>query len=196
MTPADSRADRKKFNRLLLALDRDRNRASVIYESIRIRLSKLFSCNGFPEAYDLIDETFRRVERKLDEGLRIENVAAYSAGIARKICLEAEKEGRNLGDVDDIVSEFNAEQQELLERTSNCLERCLNSLPERDQRLILDFYTYSEDKKASSEDKKASSRRRLADSLGLSDVALRVAAHRLRTKIEPCVRDCLRGGSG
>ena len=84
MTPADSRAELKKFNRLLLALDRDRNRASVIYESIRVRLSKLFSCNGFPEAYDLIDETFRRVERKLDEGLRIKNVAAYSAGIARK----------------------------------------------------------------------------------------------------------------
>src|ERR1700676_1403497 len=108
MTPADSRAELKKFNRLLLALDRDRNRASAIYESIRGRLSKLFSCNGFPGAYDLIDETFRRVERKLDEGLGIKNVAAYSAGIARKICLEAQKEGRNLRDLHDIVSELNA----------------------------------------------------------------------------------------
>jgi hypothetical protein len=199
MTAADSRAERRKFDRFLSALDGDRNRASEIYESTRVRLIKLFSCNGFSDAYDLIDETFRRVERKLDEGLRIDNVVAYTAGIARKICLEAEKEGRKLKDLDDLAEmprpEVDAEEPEILERASKCLDRCLKSLPERDQRLILDFYTYSEDKKASSEDKKASSRRRLASSLGLSDVALRVAAHRLRTRLEPCVSDCLRRGS-
>ena len=195
MTPAESRAESKKFNSLLSALDRDRNRAGEKYELLRQRLITFFSCHGFPNAHDLVDETFRRLESKLDEGNAIENLTAYAAGIARHICLEEEKKGRKITDLDDFDSipnpDMNPEEQEELELLSRCLDRCLKILSERDQRLILGYYDYLEGRKASREERKASSRHRLASALGISNEALRGAACRARNKIEHCVRDCV-----
>ena len=194
MTPAESSAESKRFNSLLSALDRDRDRAGEKYESLRQRLTTLFRCHGFPEAHDLVDETFRRLESKLDEGNAIQNLSAYAAGIARHICLEQEKKGRKI-DLDDFDSlaktDMNPEEQAELELWSRCLDRCLTILSERDQRLILGYYDYAEGRKAAREERKAASRQRLAGALGLSNEALRGAACRARNRIEHCVRGCV-----
>ncbi len=200
MTPAESRAERKRFNRLLSALDRNRNRAGEAYESLRQRLLTLFSCNDFPDAHDLVDETLRRLECKLEQGEQIENMTGYAAGIARYVCLEAEKDRRKIEDVEDPGDipnpDIDPDEQAERERRSECLARCLKTLSERERRLILDFYDYPENKKAAPEEKKASSRRRLAGSLGISGGNLRIKAHRLRKSIEACVRDCVQRRSG
>src|SRR5471030_861679 len=91
-TPDDARA---AFECLLKALNNDRSRAGEIYESLRQRLTTFFRMNGFPEAYDLVDEVLDRAGRRL-QNTRVENVTAYTAGIGRLVLLEAKrKRARN-----------------------------------------------------------------------------------------------------
>ena len=54
------------------------------YELLRQRLLKVFSFNGFPKADDRVDETFRRVEQKLDEGEQIKNEGSRVAPVTRR----------------------------------------------------------------------------------------------------------------
>jgi len=64
----------------------------------------------------------------------------------------------------------------------SCLENCLAALGADDRALILDYY---------GDGKAADGRRRLAEAKGISSVALRIRAHRLRDQLERCVRSCV-----
>src|SRR5712691_6015502 len=102
-TTADSGTTREEFDRLLAALDRDRNRAGEIYESLRRRLTTYFRLQGFHEAHDLVDRAFDIAARRLgDARIEIENVTAYIAAIARKVRLEAEKERYRIDPLDSV----------------------------------------------------------------------------------------------
>src|ERR1043166_3680616 len=55
------------FDALLDWLDADREVAARKYETIRLRLVKIFVCRGCADAEDLADETINRVVAKLPE---------------------------------------------------------------------------------------------------------------------------------
>ena len=79
------------FGRLLDHLDRDRARAADRYEELRRILVRFFEWRSAPFPEELADATFDRVARKLAEGVMIENIGAYSYGVARLVALEALK---------------------------------------------------------------------------------------------------------
>jgi hypothetical protein len=78
------------FDRLLVWLDQDRERAADRYEEIRIRLIKLFETRGCANCEDLTDDTIDRVARRVHEiaGTYEGNPALYFHGVARMVYLE------------------------------------------------------------------------------------------------------------
>nr|MDQ3743617.1 hypothetical protein [Acidobacteriota bacterium] len=56
--------DQDDFDSLLAWLDADREEAGKKYESIRLRLIRIFTCRGRHDSEELADETIRRVTLK------------------------------------------------------------------------------------------------------------------------------------
>src|SRR5450759_5872831 len=79
------------FAKLLDRLDADRERAAEKYEDLRRTLTRFFEWRGAPFPQDHADETFNRVARKLDEGVKIKNIGGYCYQVARLVFLETTK---------------------------------------------------------------------------------------------------------
>jgi RNA polymerase sigma factor (sigma-70 family) len=168
------------FDSLLTWLDPDRDRAARKYETVRIRLIKIFSCRGCGEADDLADETINRVTSKLSEiaGSYLGDPALYFYGVANKVYLEY------LRRRPAIEPPPLRESSEDIEAEYECLERCMDELPPESRRLVLQYY--QEEKRA-----KIDRRRKLAEELGIAVNALRIRAHRIRQQLQQCVQVCL-----
>jgi DNA-directed RNA polymerase specialized sigma24 family protein len=174
--PASSRRSRA-LDRLLAALDADRDRASVAYGQLRERTAGLLRWWGASDAEELADLTLDRVARKLEEGVSIANgsFAAYVRGVARMVFYESRRRPR-LQRADALyLAPQTSSDSDLLD----CLELSLAALDPYDRNLVLRYYD---------EGKPAEVRRLLAEELGLTMPALRIRAHRLRVQLERCVQ--------
>src|SRR6185369_2624503 len=168
--------------RLLSRLATDREVAGAEYEKLRRMLVKIFDWRGasFPE--ECADETLNRVARKLDSGEIINDVVAYSHGIARLIFLESLKhpERTNVSlDVLPNVATVSVER-EVADKQLDCFNDCLGELPAASRELILEYYR---DEKRGKIDNRA----RLAETLGIPINALRSRTLRVRQRLEECV---------
>lgn len=180
------------FDRLLKWLDSDRESAGQKYETIRLRLIKIFTCRGCSEAEDLADETINRVSAKLDtlEWEDHGDRARYFYAIAQKVFLEHLRDSRKRhGEIpfecaDETSAVIIKTDTDEIESEYACLERCLDHLPNNNRRLVLEYY--HQERKA-----KIDHRRMLADELGIAVNALRIRAHRIRLTLERCMHDCL-----
>jgi DNA-directed RNA polymerase specialized sigma24 family protein len=169
------------FERLLGALDPDRERAALAYEQLRERVGGLLQWWGSSRAAELADETLDRVARKLEEGAVIApgSLGAYVRGVARMVLRESARHAEvPLGD-----RELNApDKEENVEAALQCLDRCLDTLGAEDRRTVLRYYEGS---------RHAETRQKIADGLSISMTALRIRVHRLRERLEECVTGCL-----
>jgi len=170
---------RAAFDRLLAALDADRERASVAYEQLHARTAGLLRWWGADDAEDLADVTLDRVARKLEEGVSIANgsFGAYVRGVARMVFYESRRRPRfKPSDASYLAPPPSSDtDDDLLE----CLDSSLEALDPYDRNLVLRYYD---------EGKPAEVRRRLAKELGLTMPALRIRAHRLRVQLERCLQ--------
>lgn len=167
------------FDRLLTALDADRDRAAEAYEHLRERTTGLLRWWGATDAEDLADVTLDRVARKLEEGAAIANgsFGAYVRGVARMIFYEAQRRPRlQAGDAAHLAPPPSGDDQLL-----GCLDSCLTRLSPAERTLVLRYY---------GDGKPSEVRRRLGLELGVSMTALRIRAHRLRGQLERCVLGC------
>ena len=180
----------ERLDALLRFLDVDRHRAALQYEAIRRRLMRLFEWRGFDCPEDLADETFNRVARRLQEGVdvRASDPYGYFCGVAHLLSKEvARRKAREHTALEQgewppfsLVEELEADDR------LACLRQCLDRLP-RDQRLLVLRYHQ--------EDDHIRSRQALSQELDLPMNALRIRVHRIRRKLEDCVRACLRKSS-
>lgn len=172
------------FDGLLAWLDPDRDRAAQKYETVRIRLIKIFSCRGCGEADDLADETINRVTAKLHEivDTYVGDPALYFYGVANKVYLEYLRR-RPRVEVPPL-----RESSDDIEAEYACLEKCMDQLPLESRRLVLEYY--QDEKRA-----KINRRRKLAEELGIAVNALRIRAHRIRQQLQQCVQVCVEQGS-
>ena len=167
------------FQRLLTALDADRDRAGVAYAHLRERTAGLLRWWGATDAEDLADLTLDRVARKLEEGASINNgsFGAYVRGVARMIFYEARRRPRfNPGDAPYLAPPPSSDPDLL-----GCLESCLGTLDAGDRDLVLRYY---------GDGKLADVRRQLGTELGVTMTALRIRAYRVRGQLERCVIAC------
>jgi RNA polymerase sigma factor (sigma-70 family) len=169
----------ESFDRLLAWLDDNRDHAGKKYELIRNRLIKVFTCRGCGEAEDLADETISRVTAKVPEiaptyeGEPI----LYFYGVARKVHHEwLRRQNRPVPE----MSIKEADDERVLE----CLDRCMETVPEKSRELVLRYY--ENEKKA-----KIDERKTIAQELGIGINALRIKAHRIRQILRKCVKSCV-----
>ncbi|HEX8069854.1 MAG TPA: hypothetical protein VF546_07885 [Pyrinomonadaceae bacterium] len=173
------------FDALLAWLAPDRDQAGERYEAIRRRLIKIFTCRGCHEPEDLADETINRVVKRLPEigpAYGDSDRALYFYGVANKVHLEYVRRRPGASSPVQVAALPVVSEEPLYA----CLERCIGRLPARSRDLVLRYY--HEEKR-----RKIEERKRLAAQLGIALNALRIRAHRIRTKLQRCVEDCLAG---
>lgn len=177
----------ESFELLLMWLDSDREQAGEKYQRIRLRLIKILSCRGCPEADDLADEAINRVAARLKEiaDTYSGDPALYFYGVAQKVHLEyLRKKTIHHEPHDTFQSSQVPEPETENEAEYSCLEECMDHLPPEHRLLVLEYY--QEEKRA-----KIEHRKKLADQMGIGVNALRIRAHRIRLQLQECVRQCL-----
>ncbi len=175
----------ESFNSFLAALDPDRQRAAEQYEHVRRSLIRYFYWRGsfFPERD--ADETIDRVARKLVEQ-QVADVHTYSLGVARNVAHESlrvqSREQAQLAAADSFSSE--APANAVFDLHLECCEACLANLPSAQRELVLAYYE-------GEKQMKIDNRRKLAAGVGVPVERLRIQVHRIREKLETCIKRCL-----
>jgi RNA polymerase sigma factor (sigma-70 family) len=187
--PGTGRLTADALSRLLARLGGDAERAGEAYEALRRALVKFFDWRGADHPDECADETIDRLAKRLHEGAAVDDPRGYARGIARLVLLERwrrpDARARRNDDVDlaRLPAPASAEPADDDARTE-CFAGCLAELPSDGRRLILDYY--------SAEGRvKIGTRKSMAESLGLSESALRSRAQRIRDRLERCVGRCL-----
>ena len=172
---------REDFERLLVWLDSDRERAGEIYERIRWRLVTILASRGCTQAEEMADETIDRVARRVAdiEQTYVGDKAIYFLGVMNNVhheYLRRPTTPRLLpGEKDDV---------EAREQIHLCLDDCLEKLAPYSRQLIERYY--AADKKA-----KIDLRKLVARELGIKPATLRLRALRIREKLQICIESCL-----
>jgi DNA-directed RNA polymerase specialized sigma24 family protein len=188
-TTAARELTERTLEALLARLGPDRDEAAQAYEAIRQRLIRLFEYRGCADAAALADETMSRVARRLAEGVEIRAAEpyAYFAGVAsmvfREVLRRREREQAALRARPSPGTDAAAEDR------MACLEKCLEQLPPPARELVLAYH-------GGEGRERIEGRVTLARDYGLDLNALRVRVHRLRERLEECVRERLRNLSG
>jgi RNA polymerase sigma factor (sigma-70 family) len=176
------------FDTLVAWLSPDSEQAGAKYESIRQRLVTLFTWNGFSDAEDLADETIDRVTKKLPELVETftGDPALYFYGVAKKLLLERRRQeyARDEWELIEPRSCENPQEADDSDSRLECLDRCLQKLPQKNRQLILQYY--QEEKR-----EKIDFRLKLAQGVGVEVKTLRVRMHRIRTILQKCIEKCL-----
>jgi DNA-directed RNA polymerase specialized sigma24 family protein len=181
---------REAFNDFLQRLAPDRDAAAKEYEVLRRKLTAFFELRGFLLADSMADEVLDRMARRLASGERIENVRAYGYGVARLVALEYQRQEVKRQTAAEWVERGphdNEQVRQAAERRLVCLERCLQDLRPDERELIVGYCDRGET---------PTGKRRLARELGVSDVALRSRAHRIRRRLETCLAACVKDPVG
>lgn len=188
------------FDRLLTALDPERERAGAKYEQIRQKLLKFFQWRGcsFPAAEEYTDRTIDRVARKIEEGADIhaQNPYLYFHGIAINVLREHWKraEKTEVEALDELLPSHNPAVNPVAVREAEearvarevrleCLSECVSSLPAAQRELIVEYHQ-------GEGGAKIARRKALAQRLNLPLNALRIRMFRLRGELEECINGC------
>jgi DNA-directed RNA polymerase specialized sigma24 family protein len=172
------------LERLLERLGADPEAAGREYEGLRARLVDFFDWKGAHRPEVAADETLDRAARRLEEGQAVQKIGAYVHGIAKLVLLEHLRiDVREQRAAAGAARELTAPCDPGAEARSACLARCLQALPEEGRELIVAYY---EGEGRSH----LQSRRDLARRLGITYATLKTRAHRLRLRLEACMREC------
>lgn len=191
------------LDKLLALFDRDPERAGRKYELMRAKLVRFFQSRRLSLPEELADEVMNRIARRLEEGevIRLETLADYFYGVAHNVLKEfmrsVEKTIPSLDALPHLArhSEHPDHLQERLaerirsEQRLECLESCVSKLEPETRKLILSYYEEEHGRKVRN-------RRQLAEAMSIPMNALRIRAHRIRARLEKCVRKCLNRSTG
>ena len=172
------------FDKLLHALDGERERAGNIYQETRSNLIRFFEWRGCPFPEDHADETINRVAKRILGGEDIRDVTKYFFGVARLLFLEIQKaRARELNALNNLP-EAEPGSPDSDEARLDCLRNCLGGIPPDQRDLIIGYYQ-------GEKSNKIKNRQILSERLRISIGTLRMRALRLREQLEACVEKCL-----
>lgn len=178
------------MNKLLEAFAPDRNEAGKEYERLRTKLIRYFEWRAVGPAEELVDETFNRAARRLEEGKELDDVIAFIFGVARNVHHEARRRLKEEPVALDDTPESQyapAPDQVEPDAREECFDRCMEKLLPDSRVLILEYY--QGERRA-----KIEFRQKIAEKLRIPLNALRIRAHRIRIGLEKCIRECLEAG--
>lgn len=182
------------FDKFLALLDADRAAAGVKYEALRARLIKFFEWRNCENSEELADTVFDRIQRKIAEGARIQNVNAYSATVAQFVFKEnlrnPARRSESLEEnpnVQNLAGKTGTEETETENLRFDCLEKCLSAMDSETRKLLIAYHD-------TDERTMIQVRKRIAESLDISLNTLRIRVCRLKSKLENCVHNCVDRG--
>ena len=184
-SPRGPELTHEALERLLALLDPEREQAARKFHQLRRRLVRLFEWRGarFPD--DLTDETILRVARRLEDGveIRADDPFRYFCGVAHLVFKEVLRERQRERQLLDPASwtPHTEPDEEPDDERMEALQECLDRLPPSSRDLILDYH---EGERRGRID----NRRAIAARLDIPLNALRIRVHRIRTRLERCVR--------
>jgi len=176
---------------LLERLDTDHLRAADRYYRL-LGVLTLFLEHRMGRAVDSDDlarKTLDTVAEKLAQGEDIQNIQAYSFGVARNL-LSAYRRRAVHESMDDRLAESLRDDRQMLQETitkeveEECRHHCLRSLSPEKRNLIIRYYS----KGLHAKDYKA----QLAKELGITTEALSNRISRIKKKLSECRQDCIR----
>jgi DNA-directed RNA polymerase specialized sigma24 family protein len=182
--------NRPAFERLLSSLDADQERAPQQYERLRQKLIIFFSGRRCPDPEMSADETLDRISRRIEEGEPIRDVTRFAYGVARLVASESSRAVRRRHRLLTAIATSSAlargsdSAATLGSDAVECIQGCMRRLSPQDRDLISHYYE-------SGGHDQQEERRQLAARLGLSAVALRLRAFRIRRALQACTVDCL-----
>ena len=164
------------FERLLGALDEDRERAAVEYARLHARITALFGWWGSEDCDALADATMDRVVLTLENGKQIprRSFQAYVKGVARMIFHEYQRAARQQRAI-SYLAQLDSRPIDPAAPLLDRLDPELARLSEEDRGLVLRYY---------GDGRKEDIRRQLACEFGMSVSNLRLRAHRIRQRLE------------
>lgn len=169
---------KEAFDKLLLWLDPDREKAAKKYQTIQFRLIRIYAAKGCGDPDDLVDESFNVAALRIDWLLEnyVGDPAFYIRGIAKKIFLEIKPK--------PIPPPPDPNTEEL-ERRSTCLDRCLDRLTTpKERNLVIRYH-------AKEKQEKIQMRRQLAKEWDCTINALRIRVCHIHARLRPCIQECL-----
>jgi DNA-directed RNA polymerase specialized sigma24 family protein len=176
----DWKLTEEAFAKFLACLDPDPARAGEKYEALREALVKFLDWRGalFPD--ELVDETFNRVTRKLEEGETISDLPTYCHGVARLVFLQSrEYPGNKRVEIEEL-SMVAIPEPDVTDARREYLEHCLRRLPAENRELIIEYYRKEGRQKVDH-------RVAMAERIGIPPSALRSRVQRIRDKLERCI---------
>jgi DNA-directed RNA polymerase specialized sigma24 family protein len=176
----------RAFASLLARLDADPERAGAAYEELRRALVSLFTWRGAATPEECADETLDRLASRLNEGAQVDDVRRFAHGIARLVLLEHWRRPDARRASLEEVGAGRVPEEPADDALHHCLNRCLHELASDGRDLILRYYV-AEGRN------RIDNRKHLAETLRVSESALRNRAQRLRGRLEGCVTRCLGG---
>src|SRR6185369_8016848 len=172
------------FDTLLGWLDPDRERAGHRYETIRLKLIKIFTSRGCSEAEELADETINRVASKLSEIINNweGDPALYFFKVAQYVFAEkrTKESRREMLNPDRLVMPFVTEENED-NPEYECLLHCLEVLRISERTLVVAYY--EQQGRA-----KIVQHQQMATAMGIAINALRIRACRIKRTLRNCVQ--------
>jgi RNA polymerase sigma factor (sigma-70 family) len=180
---------RENFEKLLVLLDPDRDRAGERYLLLRLKLIEYFRSRTCLSADELADETLNRLARKIGEGEEIRDVSRYSYGLARWVWMEYRRrpEVKNVT-LDDLAVSPSVFQESLVQKERDrCFRHCLRELPAKEREIVIAYWDHEDQPHRDA-------RREMAEKLGISLVALRIRVSRIKEKLQKCFSDCVERG--
>lgn len=177
----------RALDRLLERLHEEPEPAALEYEFIRRRLITFFLMRRFESPESLADEAIDRVARRIEEGEVIGSPRAYFHGVAVRLAKEKAKNAareRVAVQTHRLVLASPTTPATVTEARHVCLERCMRALAADSRDLIARYYRRQAF--PTRDDRKA-----LADRLGISYTSLKVRVHRIRGRLEQCMRTCV-----
>jgi len=185
-------AEHGAFRRFLNWLDQGDDSGGQRYLEIRHRLVQYFDRKSCSSPDELADETLQRVARRLSEEGEIRDLspAHYCYIVAKFVFLEYQRSPNRAQVSLEAVAARHAATSGTVPPAAeeqgirlNCLENCLQKLPEEHRTLILEYYRHERRSKIEC-------RREMAVRLGVTMNALTIRACRIRERLEQCVRTC------
>lgn len=183
------------FDRLLLWLDPDRNRAGEKYEEIRTNLMRRFRQLRATDPEDLTNRTIDRAAKKLPEIIDIyqNDPAKYFYAIAYYIYRERRHPYMFVTLDTDLPSSGHSGSNPPFdddglddELLSQCLDECLGHLTPAVREMILRYYH-------GERDVKIRTRQLMAEQMGIKLANLRLKVQRVRSRLKTCILECVDG---
>lgn len=186
------------FDKLLVWLDSDREKAGEKYEKIRQKLVKLFKWRNCQPEEEYADTTINRVTRRIFESATVEvsDPYLYFHGTALNVIrefwrgqLKHKQEDFETLDQSELAMaspeqkiEQAFEQEQQANRYS-CMQECLRELAPDTRDFIVEYH-HGERKK--------DARKEMAEKLNVPMNVLRIRACRVREGLQKCVEKCLK----